>query len=139
MDGKHVKKLKLLNPALLKAVLIFVLSYLIFLTLWLVVKGYYGTAITALASYAIALIKNLDIVEFVRNKDIITVGFIPKKYGITILKTGLDIPISNYTFNAPLTLAIMAAFYPFLKRKWKCQACGHTWKVGNIQNSTDNP
>ncbi|MEQ9619303.1 MAG: exosortase H-associated membrane protein [Deltaproteobacteria bacterium] len=118
MDEKENKKRKLLNPALLKAALIFVVSYLIFLAVWLVVKGYYGMAITGTASYAITFIKNVDIVEFVRNKDIITVGFIPKKYGVTILKTGIDIPISNYTFNAPLTFAIMAAFYPFLKRRW---------------------
>ena len=35
-----------------------------------------------------------------------------------MLKTTVDVPISNYTFNAPLTFAIMAAFFPFLKRKW---------------------
>lgn len=118
MDDKEKKKRKLLNPALLKAALIFVVSYLIFLAVWLGIKGYYGMAITSIASYAITIIKNVDIVEFVKNKDIITVGFIPQKYGVTILKTGIDIPISNYTFNVPLTFAIMAAFYPFLKRKW---------------------
>ena len=118
MDNKDKKSQKLLNSSLLKAALIFVVSYLIFLAVWLAVKGYYGMAITSVASYAITLIKNVDMVELVRSKDIITVGFIPQKYGVTILKTGIDIPISNYTFNAPLTFAIMAAFYPFLKRKW---------------------
>lgn len=118
MDEKLEEKQKLFNPALFKAALIFVISYLLFLAVWLVIKGYYGIVLTSVASYAIALIKNVDIVELVINGDIITVGFIPKKYGVTILKTGLDIPISNYTFNAPLTFAIMAAFYPFVKRKW---------------------
>ncbi|MCZ6790946.1 MAG: hypothetical protein O7C70_04030, partial [Candidatus Dadabacteria bacterium] len=48
-----------------------------------------------------------------------SVGFITNKYGLTqVIKTTIDIPISNYTFNAPLTFAIMAAFYPFIKSKW---------------------
>ena len=112
------KKKPLFRSVLLKASLIFVVSYIIFLLIWLGVKGYYGMAITTIASYAITLIKDVDIVSILRNKDIISVGFIPQKYGVTILKTTIDVPISNYTFNAPLTFAIMAAFYPFVKRKW---------------------
>ena len=76
-------------------------------------------AITTVASYLLSLVKSLEITEIVRNKDIISVGFIPDKHGLTqVIKTTIDIPISNYTFNAPLTLAIMAAFYPFIKSKW---------------------
>ncbi len=115
--NKESGKKPLLNPTVLKAALIFILSYFVFLAIWLVIKGYYGIAVTSIASYAVTLIKNVDIVEIVRNKDIVSVGFIPQKYGVTILKTTIDVPISNYTFNAPLTFAIMAAFYPYLKRK----------------------
>jgi hypothetical protein len=110
-------KKPLLRSDLLKASLIFIVSYIIFLTVWLGVKGYYGMVITTIASHSIALLKDLDIVSIVRNKDLVSVGFIPQKYGVTILKTTIDVPISNYTFNAPLTFAIMAAFFPFLKRK----------------------
>ena len=117
MDKESTKK-PLLNPVALKAALIFVISYFVFLAIWLVIKSYYGLVISTIASYAITFVKNVDIVEIIRNKDIITVGFIPQKYGVTILKTAINIPTSNYAFNAPLTLAIMAAFYPFLKRKW---------------------
>ena len=75
--------------------------------------------ITTIASYLVSLVKGLDITEIVRNKDIISVGFITNKYGLTqVIKTTIDIPISNYTFNVPLTFAIMAAFYPFIKSKW---------------------
>ena len=112
------KKKPLFRSVLLKASLIFVVSYIIFLLIWLGIKGYYGMAITTIASYAITLFKDVDIVSILRNKDIISVGFIPQKYGVTILKTTIDVPISNYTFNAPLSFAIMAAFYPFIKRKW---------------------
>ena len=112
------KKKPLFRSVLLKASLIFVVSYIIFLIIWLGIKGYYGMAITTIASHAITLFKDVDIVSILRNKDIISVGFIPQKYGVTILKTTIDVPISNYTFNAPLSFAIMAAFYPFIKRKW---------------------
>ncbi len=107
----------MVRSVILKSALIFVVAYLISLGLWLGVKGYYGMAITTIASHAAALVKNVKIVDIVREKDIVAVGFIPKKYGVTILKTTIKVPISNYTFNAPLTFAIMAAFYPFLKRR----------------------
>ena len=104
---------------IIKTAVIFVVAYIVSLLIWLLIKGYYGMAITTIASYLVSLLKGLDITEIVRNKDIISVGFIPDKYGLTqIIKITIDIPISNYTFNAPLTFAIMAAFYPFIKRKW---------------------
>ena len=107
----------MLRSVILKSALIFIVAYLVSLGLWLGIKGYYGMAVTTVASYATALVKNVKIVEIKRDKDIVSVGFIPKKYGVTILKTTIKVPISNYTFNAPLTFAIMAAFYPFLKRR----------------------
>jgi hypothetical protein len=116
MDKENKKPL--FRSVLLKASLIFVVSYIIFLLVWLGIKGYYGLAITTIASYAITLFKDVDIVSILRQGDIVSVGFIPQKFGVSILKTTIDVPISNYTFNAPLTFAIMAAFYPFLKRKW---------------------
>ncbi|MEE8297809.1 MAG: exosortase H-associated membrane protein [Thermodesulfobacteriota bacterium] len=104
---------------IIKTAVIFVVAYIVSLLIWLLIKGYYGMAITTIASYLVSLLKGLDITEIVRNKDIISVGFITNKYGLTqVIKTTIDIPISNYTFNAPLTFAIMAAFYPFIKRKW---------------------
>ncbi len=105
------------RSVILKSALIFIAAYLVSLGLWLGIKNYYGMAVTTVASYATAIVKNVKIVEIKREKDIVTVGFIPKKYGVTILQTSINVPISNYTFNAPLTFAIMAAFYPFLKRR----------------------
>ena len=116
MDKENNKPL--FRSVLIKASLIFIVAYIISLAVWLGVKAYYGMAITTIASHAITLITNVDVVSILRNGDIISVGFIPQKYGVTIIKTTIDVPISNYTFNAPLTFAIMAAFYPFLKRKW---------------------
>jgi hypothetical protein len=116
MDKENKKPL--FRSVLIKASLIFVVAYIISLAVWLGIKGYYGMAVTTIASYAITILKDVDIVSILRQGDIISVGFIPQKFGVTILKTTIDVPISNYTFNAPLTFAIMAAFYPFLKKKW---------------------
>ena len=106
------------RTVLIKASLIFIAAYIVFLLVWLGIKAYYGMAITTIASHAITFVKNVDLVSILRKGDIISVAFIPQKYGVTILKTTIDVPISNYTFNAPLTFAIMAAFYPYLKSKW---------------------
>jgi len=116
MDKENKKPL--FRSVVLKASLIFVAAYIVSLVAWLGIKGYYGMAITTIASHAITLFKDVDIVSILRQGDIVSVGFIPQKYGVTILKTTIDVPISNYTFNAPLTFAIMAAFYSFLRRKW---------------------
>jgi hypothetical protein len=52
----------------------------------------------------------------VQEDGIIQATFSPLKRKTDIL---IDIPVktSSYTFNAPLTLAIMATLYPFIKRK----------------------
>jgi len=113
---KAVKK-HLLKPSLLKSLLIFILSYLLFLLLWLLVKDYYAMPITSIASYLVILIKNVSINSIEMKEDLIAVGFIPHRYGLldNIL---IVIDVKNvYTFNVPLTLAVMAAFYPYVHRK----------------------
>ena len=117
MEMKSQKK-SLLKSSILKASLIFVVSYVLFLVVWLGVKGYYGEVITTISSYAVSVVKNADVVDISREKDVVTIGFIPKKFGVSqVYKTSIDVPISNYTFNVPLTLAIMAAFFPFIRSK----------------------
>ncbi len=117
METQSQKKL-LPKGAILKAGLIFVISFCVFLGGWLVVKGYYGTVITTVSSYAAAAVKNAQVVDITRDKDVVKVGFIPKTYGVAqVYKTSIDVPVSNYAFNVPLTLAIMAAFFPFLRSR----------------------
>ena len=117
METQSQKKLLPKGP-IIKAGLIFIISFFVFLGGWLLVKGYYGTAITTVSSYAAAAAKNAQVVEITREKDVIKVGFIPKKFGVAqVYKTSIDVPIANYAFNVPLTLAIMAAFFPFLRSR----------------------
>ena len=121
MDNQNNSKLQLNRGVIIKSAIIFIAAYALSLAIWLIspIEDYYGLVITNIASYFIAILKGLDITEIVQNKDIISVGFIPDKQGLTqIIKATIDVPTGNYAFNVPLTLAIMAAFFPFIKNKW---------------------
>jgi len=117
---KAVKK-HLLKPSLLKSILIFILSYFLFLFLWLLVKDYYAMPITSIASHLVTLFKNLSINSIEIKDDLVMVEFLhitPNRYGV-IERGIISVGVKNlyYTFNVPLTLAVMAAFYPYVHRK----------------------
>lgn len=109
-----------LRGTIIKAAVIFIVAFLVILIPWLLfLNSYYGMIIAKIATYFITIVKNVQVVEFFRNNDIITIGLIPAQQGLSqIIKTTIEIPTSNYAFNVPLSLAIMAAFYPFIKSKW---------------------
>lgn len=102
----------------LKAVVVFIVSYLIFLFLWIGIKDHYGKGITFTASKLAAGIKNVTFVELTEGRDMVQATFSPRGRGSNML---IDIPVktSSYTFNAPLTLAILSALYPFVGRRKK--------------------
>lgn len=117
METQNQKKF-LSKRVILTSAAIFIVSFIVFLGGWLLIKGYYGTAITTVSSYAAAAVKNAKVVEITRNDDVVQVGFIPDKFGVAqVYKASIDVPVANYGFNVPLTLAIMAAFFPFLKSR----------------------
>ncbi|HET6515214.1 MAG TPA: hypothetical protein VFG09_08640 [Thermodesulfovibrionales bacterium] len=101
---------------ILKAIGVFLISYLLFLIFWITVKDSYGRGTIYAASKLVAGIKDVKFQEMTHERDGVEVTFAPLGHGSDIL---IDIPvkISSYTFNAPLTFAIMASLYPFLRRK----------------------
>jgi len=109
-----------LRRIIIKAAIIFVVSFAVILIPWLFfLNSYYGMFIAKIATFFITMIKEVEVTELVRNKDIISVGLIPAHTGLSkIIETTIEIPTSNYAFNIPLSLSIMAAFYPFIKSKW---------------------
>lgn len=119
MDNQNNSRQKL-KSTIIKATVIFVVSFIVFLIPWLLfINSYYGMFIAKIASYFITIVKDVEITEIIRNKDIISVSLIPANTGLSqVIQTIIDIPTSNYAFNVPLSLAIMAAFYPFIKSKW---------------------
>lgn len=100
----------------LKVVFIFIGAYLIFLILWINVKDYYGYAITYSVSNMVMPIKGLVLESVTRKGDIIEVVVCRHSYREEIIGS-LPIKTSFYTFNVPLTCAILAAFHLFIKRK----------------------
>jgi hypothetical protein len=109
----------MLKPSLnqiLKTVLIFIISYVIFLILWIQVKDYYGYGMTLTASRVIASIKDLEIDAVDQNDERVQVTFTPYKINRNIL---IDIPVktNTYTFNSPLTLSIMSSLFLFIRKK----------------------
>ncbi|MGC2063736.1 MAG: exosortase H-associated membrane protein [Thermodesulfovibrionales bacterium] len=107
--------------AVLRVVVVFIVSYLIFLAFWIAVKDYYGSGVTFMASKVAAGVKDLKFEEITREPDVIQATFSPRGRGSKIL---IDIPVktSSYTFNAPLTLAIMTALYPFIRKRKQAYA-----------------
>ena len=100
----------------LKVVLIFIGAYLIFLILWINVEDYYGYAITYSVSNMVMPIKDVMFESITRKGDKIEVVFCRYTYRGEIIAPIL-IKTSFYTFNVPLTCAILAAFHLFIKRK----------------------
>ena len=100
----------------LYALLIFLLSYFVFLLLWLQVKDVYGRGITYTASKAVTAVKEVRLMDLIKEGDIYTVVFMPLRHGADIL---IDIPVktSSYTFNAPLTLAILSAMFLSIRKR----------------------
>jgi hypothetical protein len=107
--------------AILRAVAVFIVSYLIFLALWIAVKDYYGRAVTFTASKITAGMKDLRFEEITREQDVLQATFSPHGRGSQSL-IDIYVKTSSYTFNAPLTLAIMAALYPFIRKRKKAYA-----------------
>ncbi len=108
---------------LLRTVLIFLCSYLIFLILWIQVKNYYGYVVTHIASELVAVLKGIRFEEMEQKQDVIQATFSRPLPG-TKSDALIDIPIktSSYTFNAPLTFAIMATLFPFITGKGRAYA-----------------
>lgn len=116
--SKAQKKLRP-KKIILKTILIFLCSYLIFLILWIQVKDHYGYMITFIASNMVMVFKNIQFEEITEEKGLIQATFSrPFKSQADLL---LDVPIktSSYTFNVPLTLGIMAALFPFMRKRWR--------------------
>lgn len=110
----------LFKKAAVKAVAIFLVSYLVFFALWIPIKGFYGYTVTYIASEIVMLIKDVRIEDMARENDIVQPAFTHFRHNNMIV----DIPvkISSYAFNVPLTLALMAALFEFIKKREKAYA-----------------
>jgi hypothetical protein len=102
----------------LAATLTFLIAYPLFLALWIPLKDSYAHGVVFAASKMAAGVKDLTFEGLKEEKDILEASFSPLGRASSML---IDIPVktSSYTFNAPLTLAIMAALFRTTGRRWK--------------------
>ncbi len=107
------------RKTILVTLLLFLVSYFIFLLLWIQVKDYYGYGVTSIVSELIPFIQNVTFEEMRAEKGLIVVTFNRpiKRHGDLLID--IFVKTSSYTFNAPLTFGIMAALFPIIRRRWR--------------------
>ena len=104
-----------------KTVLVFLASYLISLLLWIQIKDTYGYVIAATASRLVGEVKNVRVEKIWEEKGVVYTSFcrLMRKEDLVV---DLAFTTSNYTFNVPLTFAILASLCLFISRRRRAYA-----------------
>ncbi|MBV6340331.1 hypothetical protein [Candidatus Magnetobacterium casense] len=97
-------------------ILRFTTFYIITLTLWLAVQDYYGIFIVEIAAPLIASVKGISSVLIMHSGNDVTATFTYHGGGGTSKAIDILVKTSFYSFSAPLTFAVLLAYYPFLRR-----------------------
>jgi hypothetical protein len=108
------------KKAIFQAILLFLCSYLIFLILWIQIKDRYGYIVSMIASELVSVVKDVKFEEIKEEKGIVQVTFSPRRMSNLLLD--LPVKVNSFTFNVPLTLGILVALFPFVRRKWGAYA-----------------
>lgn len=108
------------KSAVLKVVLIFLVSYTISLLLWIQVKDAYCYTIALVTSKIVGGLKSAKLEDIIVEKGLVDATFRPLEKEGDVL-AHVSIP-TNYTFNAPLTVAILASLYLFIARRRRAYA-----------------
>ena len=111
---------KQLRKRLVNISLVFIAAFVLSLALWLFVGKYYGYVITSISAHAIAPVKNLqlDLVKFdTKDKNNISTYFRTQKPLSKNIGLLQNVNFGHFTFNVPLTIGIIAAFFPFIRKK----------------------
>jgi hypothetical protein len=132
---------KLRNKKVVRAVLIFLLSYALFLFFWIQVKDYYGIAVTVTASKLLTLVKGVSYEGVSQAGDAVEVTFSPLSRRDMLVD--ISVNTSSYTFNAPLTFSLMTTLWLFLRKKGKAYSeallillCVHLLYVFSLESKT---
>ena len=108
------------KKAIFQAILLFVCSYLIFLILWIQVKDRYGYIVSMIASELVSFVKDVKFEEIKEEKGIVQTTFSPRRMNNLLLD--LPVKVNSFTFNVPLTLGILVALFPFVRKRWGAYA-----------------
>jgi len=109
-----------INRKTISYLLFFFLSYFLFLLLWLQVKDNYAKSISYAASHITSVLKDVEFKFIIEDKKKATMQAVFSVFrenkGLKLLSAGF-IDTSVYTFNSPLTFAIIAVFLLATKNK----------------------
>lgn len=93
---------------------VFLVSYGLFLLAWVQVKPYYGLVLTRFVSQVIAGTTQFKVDRIGHDREKAQITFsrpVLTKQGFGDLLLDLTIPVSNYSFNTPLTFALLAGLF----------------------------
>jgi hypothetical protein len=108
------------KSTIFKIVLIFAVSYFFALMLWIQIKAGYCYMTALMTSKLVAGIKNAKVEDIEVVKGAVEVTFRPIQQATqSFVRVQIQ---TNYTFNAPLTIAIMASLFLFIKRRKRAYA-----------------
>jgi len=117
-----------LRNKMLLGLAVFFVSYPVFLVIWVQVKPYYGYVLTQVGARLAAATTGLHIEDIQHGKEKAAVTFtdqIMTGEGLRDLFLDLKIAVSDYTFNVPLTFALVVGLFPFFKwrKRTLIEAC----------------
>ncbi len=97
------------------ALALFLMVYVISLLAWVQIKPFYGQMLSHIAARVAVFHTGFKVKTIVQQADETRITFsrtVIKKQGIGEFLMDIRIKVSSYSFNVPLTLAIIAALYP---------------------------
>lgn len=111
----------IMKTRIFSSFLLFLITYAAVLAIWLQIKPYYGYGIAQLGIRLATGTGDTHIKTISRDGDAIQVVLLRKIWSsrnITEAEIPLTLRIASYTFNVPITFAIMAALRPFIRWPW---------------------
>jgi hypothetical protein len=104
----------------LRAVITFLVAYIVLSILWIYLRGMYGYGITFVASKFVAGLKNARLEDVIIWGNNIIATFSPLRQPDSFV----DVPVSLsvYTTNVPLTLSLLISLFTFINRRKRAYA-----------------
>jgi len=106
---------------ILKAVIVFFVSYIVLSVVWLQIQHVYASGIVFVASKFIAELKDARIVEITKQSNLIISTFSYVNRGKLVL-VDVQHKMLGFAFTVPMIISILASLYPFLKRRKRAYA-----------------
>ncbi|MBW1927307.1 MAG: hypothetical protein JRI35_08985 [Deltaproteobacteria bacterium] len=100
------------------AILLFLFSYPLFLGIWIYVKPFYGTGLTHIGTRLAVLTMGGVVEKIVTDKEEASVTLVRSfvtNHGIADMVLDLKLSVSKYSFNVPLTFALITGLLPIFR------------------------